>query len=90
LISKDEPEGFCVAGDAPKLDRQLNLGPGEADLNILIDETGLSTKMARRRRRAIRGERCRTGVPHGHGKTTFTGGASASRASPHPSSMMER
>ena len=41
---------------------------------MFIDETGLSTKMARLRGRALRGERCRAGVPHGHWKTTtFTG-----------------
>jgi transposase len=41
---------------------------------VFIDETGLSTKMARLRGRSARGERCRAGVPHGHGKTTtFTG-----------------
>jgi transposase len=41
---------------------------------VFIDETGLSTKMARLRGRARRGERCRAGVPHGHWKTTtFTG-----------------
>lgn len=41
---------------------------------MFIDETGLSTKMARLRGRAQRGERCRSGVPHGHWKTTtFTG-----------------
>ena len=41
---------------------------------IFIDETGLSTKMARLRGRAPCGERCRAGVPHGHWKTTtFTG-----------------
>ena len=35
----------------------------------------MSTKMARLRGRAPRGERCRAGVPHGHWKTTtFTGG----------------
>lgn len=35
---------------------------------------GLSTKLARLRGRAPRGERCRAGVPHGHWKTTtFTG-----------------
>lgn len=34
----------------------------------------MSTKMARLRGRAPRGERCRAGVPHGHWKTTtFTG-----------------
>ena len=41
---------------------------------VFIDETGLSTKMARLRGRALRGQRCRAGVPHGHWKTTtFTG-----------------
>ena len=41
---------------------------------MFIDETGLSTKMARLRGRAPQGERCRAGVPHGHWKTTtFTG-----------------
>ena len=40
-----------------------------------IDETGASTKMARLRGRAKRGERCRAAVPHGHWKTTtFTAG----------------
>jgi len=52
-------------------DGQLDLDP---DRLIFIDETGLSTKMARLRGRAIRGERCRAGIPHGHWKTTtFTG-----------------
>jgi len=42
---------------------------------IFIDETGASTKMARLRGRAPRGERCRASVPHGHWKTTtFTAG----------------
>ncbi|WP_236764398.1 IS630 family transposase [Agrobacterium tumefaciens] len=50
---------------------QLDLDPEKL---IFIDETGLSTKMARLRGRATRGERCRAGVPHGHWKTTtFTG-----------------
>jgi transposase len=41
---------------------------------VFIDETGASTKMARTRGRAPRGERCRAPVPHGHWKTTtFTG-----------------
>jgi transposase len=41
---------------------------------VFIDETSLSTKMARLRGRSPRGERCRAGVPHGHWKTTtFTG-----------------
>ncbi len=41
---------------------------------MFIDETGASTKMARLRSRAPRGQRCRAPVPHGHWKTTtFTG-----------------
>jgi transposase len=42
---------------------------------IFIDETGASTKMARLRGWAKRGERCRAAIPHGHWKTTtFTCG----------------
>ena len=52
-------------------DGQLDLDPAQL---VFVDETGLSTKMARLRGRAPRGERCRAGVPHGHWKTTtFTG-----------------
>lgn len=52
---------------------------GQIDLDprrlIFIDETGASTKMARLRGRAPKGERCRAAVPHGHWKTTtFTAG----------------
>jgi hypothetical protein len=42
---------------------------------VFIDETGLSTKMARLRGRSLRGERCRTAIPHGHWKTTTFVGA---------------
>ena len=42
---------------------------------MFIDETGASTKMARRCGRAPRGERCRASVPHGHWKTTTFVGA---------------
>jgi transposase len=53
-------------------DGQLDLDPAKL---IFIDETGASTKMARLRGRARRGERCRAAVPHGHWKTTtFTAG----------------
>jgi transposase len=46
---------------------------------IFIDESGLSTKMARLRGWARRGERCRAAVPHGHwNTTTFVGGLSIS------------
>ena len=52
-------------------DGLLDLDPAKL---VFIDETGLSTKMARLRGRAPRGERCRAGVPHEHWKTTtFTG-----------------
>jgi len=47
---------------------------GQIDLEperlIFIDETGASTKMARRYGRAPKGERCRASIPHGHWKTT--------------------
>ncbi len=42
---------------------------------MFVDETGTSTKMARRYGRAPRGERCRAPVPHGHWKTTTFVGA---------------
>ena len=46
----------------------------DPDRLVFIDETGTSTKMARLRGRAPKGERCRAPVPHGHWKTTtFTG-----------------
>lgn len=42
---------------------------------VFIDETGATTKMARRYGRAPRGQRLRSSVPHGHWKTTtFIGG----------------
>jgi transposase len=52
---------------------------GQPDLDperlVFIDETGASTKMARLRGRAPRGQRCRASVPHGHWKTTTFVGA---------------
>ena len=42
---------------------------------VFVDETGASTKMARRSGRAMRGQRCRAPVPHGHWKTTTFVGA---------------
>ena len=36
---------------------------------MFIDESGISTKMARLRSRSLKGERCRAPVPHGHWKT---------------------
>ncbi len=53
-------------------DGQPDLDPAKL---VFIDETGASTKMARPRGRARRGERCRAAIPHGHWKTTtFTAG----------------
>jgi transposase len=37
---------------------------------VLLDETGVTTNMARRHGRSPRGERCVTAVPHGHWQTT--------------------
>jgi transposase len=52
---------------------------GQPDLDparlVFIDETGATTKMARRHGRAPRGQRLRAGVPHGHWKTTTFVGA---------------
>jgi transposase len=53
-------------------DAQPDLDPARL---IFIDETGASTKMARLRGRAPRGQRCRAAVPHGHWKTTTFVGA---------------
>ncbi len=53
-------------------DSQLDLDPNAL---VFIDETGATTKMARRHGRAPRGQRLRASVPHGHWKTTtFVGG----------------
>jgi len=48
-------------------DTQPDLEPEKL---VFIDETGASTKMARRGGRAPRGHRCRAPVPHRHWKTT--------------------
>lgn len=46
---------------------------------MFIDETAANTAMVLRYGRALRGERCRMGVPQGHGKiTTVTAGLRAS------------
>ena len=48
-------------------DDQLDLDPARL---VFIDETWASTNMARRYGRALRGQRLRASVPHGHWKTT--------------------
>ena len=53
-------------------DAQPDLDPERL---VFLDESGASTKMARMRGRARRGERCRGAVPHGHWKTTTFVGA---------------
>ena len=54
------------------IDGQNDLEPERL---IFIDESGLSTKLARLRGWAPKGERCRAAIPHGHWKTiTFVGG----------------
>lgn len=54
------------------LARQGDLDPASL---IFIDESGLSTKMARLRGWAPKGQRCRASIPHGHWKTvTFVAG----------------
>ena len=54
------------------LETQPDLEPEKL---VFVDETGASTKMARRSGRAPRGHRCRAPVPHGHWKTTTFVGA---------------
>jgi transposase len=47
----------------------------DVDRLVFIDETGASTKMARRCGRAPRGKRCIAPIPHGHWQTTTFVGA---------------
>jgi transposase len=54
------------------LEGQIEFDPEKL---VFLDETGATTKMVRLYGRALRGERCRAAVPHGHWKTTtFTAG----------------
>ena len=55
---------------AARQDWQAGQGGLDPARLVFVDETGASTKMARRYGRAPRGERCRAAVPHGHWKTT--------------------
>lgn len=51
----------------------------EPERLIFVDESGLSTKMARLRGWAPKGERCRAAIPHGHwNTTTFVAGPTLS------------
>jgi transposase len=61
-----------VAGRHAWRTEQAHLDPARL---VFVDETGASTKMARRCGRARRGARCIAAVPHGHWRTTtFVGG----------------
>src|SRR5438105_1829506 len=62
---QDRPD--VAAARTAWADNQPKLDP---DRLIFIDETGTSTKMARLRGRAPRGERLVGKIPHGHWKTT--------------------
>jgi hypothetical protein len=62
---QDRPD--VAAARAAWADNQPKL---DADRLVFIDETGTSTKMARLRGRAPRGERLVGKIPHGHWKTT--------------------
>ena len=48
-------------------DAQLDLDPEQL---VFIDETWASTNLARSHGRALKGQRLRAGIPHGHWKTT--------------------
>src|ERR1700681_4015135 len=62
---QDRPD--VAAARTAWADNQPKLDP---DQLVFIDETGTSTKMARLRGRAPRGERLVGKIPHGHWKTT--------------------
>jgi transposase len=62
---QDRPD--VAAARTAWADDQAKLDP---DRLVFIDETGTSTKMARLRGRAPRGERLVGKIPHGHWKTT--------------------
>jgi hypothetical protein len=84
------------AQDPPDvLKRREDWFEGQPDLDpdrlVFIDETWISTKMARTHGRCARGERLRVGVPHGHWKTTtFVAGLRLNRIARRSSSSMAR
>lgn len=63
------------AARAAWFEGQINLDPERL---VFLDETGATTKMTRLRGRALRHERCRMAVPHGHWTTTLVMGLRAS------------
>jgi transposase len=80
MAGRSKKTAHALEQDRPDvLKRRQDWFEAQPDLDpqrlVFIDETGLSTKMARLRGRALRGERCRAGIPHGHWKTTAFVGA---------------
>jgi transposase len=73
--SRAKKTAYATERDRPDILKRLEeLFDGQLDLDperlVFIDETWASTNMARRHGRCWRGERLRSGVPHGHWKTT--------------------
>jgi transposase len=60
---------------AARHDWQQAQSAWDASRLVFLDETGVTTNMARQRGRAPRGERCVGAVPYGHWKTTTFIGA---------------
>lgn len=80
MAGRSKKTAHALEQDRPDvLKRRQDWFEAQPDLDperlVFIDETGLSTKLARLRGRALRGERCRAGIPHGHWKTTTFVGA---------------
>jgi len=78
--SRSKKTGHAAEQDRPDvLSRRQAWFESQPDLDperlVFVDETGASTKMSRRHGRALRGERLRMSVPHGHWKTTTFVGA---------------
>jgi transposase len=64
--AEQDREDVAAAREA-WFERQIELDPAKL---VFIDETSVSTNMARRFGWALQGERCRASVPFGHWKTT--------------------
>ena len=79
-MDREKKSAHALEQDRPDiLKRRLAWFDGQLDLDpaklVFIDETGLSTKMARLRGRSPCGERCRAAVSYVQWKTTtFTAG----------------
>ncbi len=65
--ASEQERGDVKAAREAWFDSQTDLEPERL---VFVDESGFSTKMARLRGWAPKGERCRAAIPHGHWKTT--------------------